>query len=194
MKYDAKLDLYYDGRNHRYIDGGTGAVIPSVTQIVRAMLPNKYAGVDPFILARAAEYGNKIHDIAESFALGDDKKAWEMVKTPLEFKAADNAYRLLKKLSGDVTAEQTVRNGNHYAGRYDLLIGDVLIDIKTTSRLDYDALYWQLGLYAECIQPRPKTAVLWLPKHGACKFEYVESATAEEVEMMVLRYELDNTE
>lgn len=194
MKYDKANDLYYDGRNHRYIDGSTGAVIPSVTQIVRAMTPNTYAGIEPAILEQAARYGNKIHDIAEALALGDDAKAWGMVDGSHEYKAAGDANRLLSKLSGDVSAEVTVRNGMKYAGRYDLLIGDTLIDIKTTAKLNYTSLYWQLGMYAACFEQRPRTAVLWLPKHRKAKLEYIDAATVEEIEMLVMRYEIETSE
>ena len=197
MIYDAETDLYYDDRRHAYIDGETGAVLPSVTQIVGILEPTKYAGIDSEVLARAAAYGNKIHRIAELMADGDEAEAYAMINTPEELHAAEAARRLLKdNIHGIVLSERMIRNGNKYAGRYDLLTnnGALLIDIKTTSKLDRNALYWQLGLYAACFEVRPKTAVLWLPKRGKPVFEYMDAATPEEVEALVLRYEINIAE
>ena len=197
MIYDAEIDLYYDDRRHKYIDGQTGAVLPSVTQIINILEPDKYGGIDADVLARAAAYGNKIHAIVELMAAGDEAEAYATVNTPEELHAAEAARKLLKEhIHGVVTSEKMIRNGNHYAGRYDLLTnnGALLIDIKTTSRLDRSALYWQLGLYAACFEVRPKTAVLWLPKRGKPTFEIMEAATPEEVEALVFRYEINIAE
>lgn len=198
MIYDEFTDTYYNDRTHRYIDGETGVVIPSVTQILRILAPDKYSNVDPVVLANAAAYGNKIHAMAELIAKGAVTDAYGMVQTPEEYAAAEAARKLFKDngVGSIVSAEKIVRNGNKYAGRYDLLTNDgtLLIDIKTTAKLDREALYWQLGMYAECLPERPQTAVLWLPRKGKALFERMDAATKEEVEALVLRYEIDIAE
>ena len=43
-----------------------GVIIPSVSEILHFIFPNKYAGIDKEVLNKKAEYGSKIHEAIES--------------------------------------------------------------------------------------------------------------------------------
>ena len=191
ITFDKNTGIYFDDRKHIYIDADSGRILPSVTQLVNFLFPKKYADVPEEVLQAAAARGTRIHELIEKAVTGQEYEA----STPEEFNAVTDAESLLQIANIKVTAtERILRRGMDYAGRYDLLaVQDekaVLIDIKTTSKLDIDALHWQMGLYATSDNMAiDKCFALWVPKRGKAKLQEIEPATREEIAFLLMRYE-----
>ena len=47
-----------------------GVIIPSVSEILHFIFPNKYTGIDKEILDKKAEYGSKIHEAIQCIEQG----------------------------------------------------------------------------------------------------------------------------
>jgi len=80
-----------------------------------------------------------------------------------------------------------------YAGTYDCLAdilgAKVLIDIKTTYKLDLDYLSYQLSFYAMAIPEKIDALyVLWLPKKGKAKFIKIDRVPDEILKETLKRY------
>ena len=138
--------LEYDDEDHIYLCDGV--IIPSVSQIVRASFPDKYAGVAHGTLQAAAERGTAIHGIVEGYVnygvcdpLTDELRGYRFLERTYNFKAVMAEIPLLY-CEGDTPI---------FAGRMDLLIHEgnknILADIKSTATLDKRMLAVQLNLY-----------------------------------------------
>lgn len=139
------LEYFDDG--HIYLVNGMQ--VPSITQILEAVFPTKYAGVLPTTLEKAAERGTMIHAAVQKYAeTGLNEQNLEDVRN----------FRFLMK-QYDATPIRTempvILYDENYnpaaAGRLDLLLkeGDKLGigDIKTTYSLDTNYLGYQLNMY-----------------------------------------------
>ena len=142
-KSDIALEFVED--EHIYL--ANGVIVPSVTQIMQASFPDKYAGIAYSRLQAAAERGTAIHRVVEGYVNYG-------VSTPLTDEL--RGYRFLERTYGfkSVTAEMPLiycqRGKPVFAGRMDLLLDDggtTLADIKTTAILDKEWLKVQLNLY-----------------------------------------------
>ena len=148
-----------------------GVIVPSVSEILHFIFPNKYDGIDEEILNKKAEYGSKIHEAIE--CIEKDK-----ILPELDFiqEFSINQYkRLEEKCNIKVIAqEQIVHFKDKYCGRFDMTAKVngfySLCDIKTTATLDKEYLSWQLSFYELAftsmygINPFEKLYAIWLPK------------------------------
>lgn len=151
--------IIIDEANHTYSDAETGTEYTSVTQLLHKMgLAPDYDGVDPAILAKAAEYGNTVHERVEQ-ALAQGEEIPETDPLPRHWKLE--------------SSERIVSDAQYMiAGKYDLLMRDeetgkpVLVDIKCTSSPPYDYCSWQLAIYRHLLGLDEMTEchMLWLPK------------------------------
>lgn len=159
-------DVEYIDGNHQYLIDGVA--VPSVTQIVSWYFGTDYSSVDPEVLERAAEFGIQVHETIENYesvGIGEhfpEVQAWLKVKEK-------HGLKVYKQ-------EQIVAYEDMYAGRYDMLCTrkddeytPLLIDIKTTSKLNREHLALQLGLYRLALGYETDCACLWFSKDGRCE-------------------------
>lgn len=124
-----------------------GKELQGVTGILtRRLFPDKYAGVDEEVLAKAAARGTAIHRYCQIFD--------EMGIVTESCEEAVNYASMCKNLNlVPVASEYIVTDGEHYASKIDAVYygkagGVVLNDRKTTYRLDKEYVSWQLSIYA----------------------------------------------
>lgn len=132
-----------------------GILAPSVTTLIGDIwIPNKYAGVSKGVLRKAADYGNRVHELIEN-ADGDLPEWYE--RKSEEGRALKNYLRLrgIYEISIQSCEQPVAYIGDDglplYAGMYDMVgtvMGKIaLIDIKTTAKFDRSYLAYQLTLY-----------------------------------------------
>lgn len=150
-----------------------GVIIPSVSEILHFIFPNKYAGIDKEILNKKAEYGSKIHEAIECIEQGKILPELDSIQ---EF-SISQYKRLKEKYNIEVIdQEQMINFKDKYCGRFDM-IANVngfysLCDIKTTATLDKEYLSWQLSFYELAfismygVSNFDKLYAIWLPKKG----------------------------
>lgn len=143
------MKLIFDEKTHTYTDEN-GQLIPSVSEIIRNWLGNKYADIDAEVLKKAQEKGNKVHREIERYLLQDV----EPKKPTYEFKT----FKKIFKREFVATQSEKVLYGateyGAYAGTFDLLdtINGNIVDIKTNYSLDKEYVQIQLSLYAMALR------------------------------------------
>lgn len=169
-----------------------GVVLPSVTQIISEIMPNKYANVNRRVLNEKAKFGTEGHKIIECLNVSDLESAKNHVRT-IENKSLEiclrEYLRLVRKHNiKPYIHEVSVHYGYIYAGTLDM-IANVnnelsLIDIKFTSALDKEYLSWQLGMYSLALKKYmyfDKYYCLWLPKGDLGQLVEIKPKTSEEI-------------
>lgn len=137
--------LEYIDDTHSYICDGV--ILPSITQIMKIKFGNKYAGIDKFVLNRAARKGTEVHEAIERYCKKGEisnlkeVKNFIFLKKRYGFNVIDNEVPILLFKDNKPVA----------AGRLDLVLdikGSIGIgDIKRTATLDKHYLGYQLNLY-----------------------------------------------
>lgn len=137
--------LEYIDDTHSYICDGV--ILPSITQIMKIKFGNKYAGIDKFVLNRAAQKGTEVHEAIERYCKKGEisnlkeVKNFIFLKKHYGFNVIDNEVPILLFKDNKPVA----------AGRLDLVLdikGSIGIgDIKRTATLDKHYLGYQLNLY-----------------------------------------------
>lgn len=148
-----------------------GVIIPSVSEILRFIFPDKYKNVDSNVLNKKAEYGSVVHESVECLEQNKD-----LPELDLNQQFSLNQYLRIKQKNDIkvIAQEQIINYLNWYAGRFDM-IADVngelsLCDIKTTAVLDKEYLSWQLSFYELAYMTMygtnkfKKLYAIWLPK------------------------------
>ena len=173
-----------------------GVIIPSVSEILHFVFPDKYKGVPAEVLSKKAEYGTKVHEAIEVL-----EKTGEVIELDYIQKASLEQYLKLKEKYGIevIEQEEMIHFEDKYAGRFDMIAyvkGDYsLCDIKTTAELDYEYLSWQLSLYAYAYKRMypevnfKKLCSIWLPKKQIGHVVKIQKKTDEEIEELLKRYE-----
>jgi CRISPR/Cas system-associated exonuclease Cas4 (RecB family) len=70
-----------------------------------------------------------------------------------------------------------------------------LVDIKTTSKLDVEALEWQLGMYQLAYgETFEKCYCLWLPKKDLGRLVDIDPKSKEEILKVLEEYEVSKDE
>ena len=157
---------------HQYLIDGI--LVPSVTQIVEKIFPDKYKGVPDYILKAKAEYGIQIHKFIEIIEIKKPKRPIaylkkyygmnfiqeESIKQYLEIKRQFNIEVL--------EVEKIVFYKNLYCGKLDIKAKvngkKAIIDVKATSEIDKDYVSWQNSYYELADGPVEELYCLWLPK------------------------------
>lgn len=182
--------LEFDEATHTYsIDG---IVLPSVTQIISEIMPNKYANVNKRVLNEKAKFGTTGHKIIERLDVTNIENAKNLVRM-IENKSLEICIREYLRLVSKYNIkpcihEMRVRYGYIYAGTLDM-IADVnkklsLIDVKFTSALDKEYLEWQLGMYSLALNREllfDKYYCLWLPKGDLGQLVEIKPKTTDEI-------------
>lgn len=167
-------------------------VLPSVTQIISEIMPNKYANVNKRVLNEKAKFGTMGHKIIEVLDVTDLENA-KIHARAIENKSLEicirEYLRLVRKHNIKPKAhEMKVHYAYIYAGTLDM-IADVnnklsLIDIKFTSALDKEYLEWQLGMYSLALNNYvqfDKYYCLWLPKGELGQLVEIKPKNANEI-------------
>lgn len=146
--------------------------------LLRRAFPDKYADVDPEVLANAARRGTQLHEaIAFADRFGADDGADKRVLNYLRIK---EEHRLTT-----VENEYLVSDLEQYASSVDIVMendrGEVcLVDTKTTYSLDRRSVTLQLSIYRRFFErqnPELKVAhiyALWLPNRDESICQLVE--------------------
>lgn len=167
-----KSAVVFDELSHSY--SFLGNQLSGITSLLhRTLFVDKYTGISPDILAKAAEYGHNIHEqieIVDSLGVESDNPS---VQDYCKMKRENNLVPLVN--------EYLVSDEVSYASSIDIVFNDyTLADIKTTSRLDMEYLSWQLSIYAYLFEMQnpglkvPRLLAIWLPKPRYGKSTLVE--------------------
>ena len=157
-----------------------GILTPSVTTLIgNIWIPHKYDGISKTVLRKAADYGNRVHELIEH--CDDDMPEWYERRSE-EGRALRNYLRIreandIQIASSEIPVAFIGSDGlPMYAGMYDML-GTVrgkkaIIDIKTTAKYDQAYLGYQLTLYKMALEQMDESLkieegyCLHLPKKG----------------------------
>lgn len=150
---------------HLYIKDGI--VIPSVSEILHYIFPDKYKNIPKKILERKAEYGTRLHLAIQLL----EEQGIEIELNPNQRASLLQYLELKKEYNVKVLEQELIVSYEYeYAGRLDMIayVDEklCLIDIKTTYELDEEYLSWQLSYYELAYGEKfDKLYCLWLPKN-----------------------------
>lgn len=139
--------LEYIDDIHQYLVDGV--CVPSITQILKIKLGNKYQGVSTKVLNNASRKGTEVHEAIEKLCKTGEI---EDLKEVRNFIFLQKHYKF-EVLDNEVPVILFDENSNEpiAAGRLDLVLKadeDIgLADIKRTAKLDKEYLTYQLNLY-----------------------------------------------
>ena len=138
--------LEFDEATHTYYYDGIET--PSVTQMLRKVFPNKYAGIPQQVLESASQKGIAVHEAIERFEKTgeisglEELRNYRFLKRIYGFTAKENEIPIVVKIDGKVVM----------AGRLDMITeqnGQLGVeDIKRTATVDKNSLFYQLNWYA----------------------------------------------
>ena len=173
---------------HIYLKNGI--LVPSVTQILQLIFPNKYKNVDKTILNKKASFGTEGHSIIEKLDVSDiniaKNQALAIKNKDLEV-CIREYLRLVKKHKIEpLEHEKMVSYKYLFCGTLDLIANiegtRSLCDIKFTAELDKEYLSWQLGMYALALKEEfEKYYCIWLPKKELGQLVEIKPKTKEEI-------------
>ena len=137
------LEFFED--DHQYLCDGL--MIPSVTQLLAFKFGHKYDGISSSTLSEAARKGTETHSVIERYCkTGEESDLPEL----RNFKFLQKAFKF-EVVDNEVPVILWERSEPICAGRLDMVIkkdGQLgLADIKRTSVLDRDYLFYQLNIY-----------------------------------------------
>ena len=184
--------IEYVDEIHTYLYDGE--IIPSVSEILKFIFPNKYSRVPDKILNAKANYGSTIHETIENLEKGKVVSQLDYVQQA----SIDQYFKLKDKYNIEVLEqEKIIHFKDKYAGRFDM-IADIsgirsLCDIKTTAELDKEYLSWQLSLYAYAYRNMydedfEKLYAIWLPKKDLGQLVEIDRKSDLEIEEMLKEY------
>ena len=145
--FTAKINGYYVEfveEQHIYIVDGI--ILPSITQLLSKKFPDTYKHVDPDVLQRASERGTALHEQIEAFC-----RTGVMDNREVKNFAFLQKHHGFKVLSNELPVILFEHDEPVACGRIDLVIEidgkRGLADIKRTSVLNKEYLFYQLNLY-----------------------------------------------
>ena len=157
---------------HQYLINGI--LVPSVTQILEKVFPDKYKDVPKCVLEAKANYGTQIHKFIEIIETKKPKRPITYLKKYYNMgfiqEESIKQYLEIKKLFNIevLEVEKIVSYKNLYCGKLDIKAKvngkKALIDIKTTSERDELYVSWQDSYYELADEPVEELYCLWLPK------------------------------
>ena len=178
--------IEYLDEEHLYLVDGI--IVPSVTQILQKVFPNKYKDIPKWILNNKANYGTEVHKAIEDLENGkvieiDSVYVNESLKQFGRLKR-ENQMEVIEQ-------EQMIHYEYFYAGRFDMIANvngkRCLCDIKTTAELDKDYLSWQLSMYELGYGEKfDKFYCIWLPKGGLGKLVEIERLEKENIRSILI--------
>lgn len=145
------MEVVFDEKQHIYKLGNR--ILISVTRLLKKHgLSTDYSGIDAEILQKAAQKGSMIHKEIEDYikhgTIGFTKEFSDFIDIALDLRFVVKGSEVILP-AGFIPKERA----DEYicAGTADLIgytsAGAVLVDIKTTAKIDKRACAWQLSLY-----------------------------------------------
>ena len=187
-------DLTFIEETHQYLLNGV--LLPSVSEILHFIFPDKYKGVSKSTLNKKAQYGSTIHEYIEKFETG---RYDELPELNIYQKMSFKQYCILKsRFDIDVIEqEKMVHYEDYYAGRFDMIANiknkECLCDIKTTADLDIEYLSWQLSFYELAYGKRfKKLYAIWLPKRGVGRLVEIPRKNKNELIKILKKFNKEN--
>lgn len=169
-----------------------GIIVPSVSEVLHFIFPNKYSKVPKSILDRKAKYGSKVHEAIEVF-----EKTGEVIELNIyQDLSLKQYFKLKEKHKIEVLEQEQIISYNYdYCGRFDMIarIGEdlCLCDIKTTAELDLEYLSWQLSFYELATgKTFDKLYAIWLPKKELGELVEIERKPRKELLRKLEKYKL----
>lgn len=164
-----------------------GIIIPSVSEILHFIFPDKYKNVDEQTLQKKAVYGSKVHEAIECL---EQSKTLPELDENQKFSIRQWQYLKEKYNISVIIQEQMIHYGDNYAGSFDM-VANVngylsLCDIKTTATLDKEYLSWQLSFYELANESMyhtrfDKLYAIWLPKRECGQLVEIERKSRAEL-------------
>ena len=175
-------------QEHIYLVDGT--IVPSVTQIIQKIFPDKYKGISQRVLKKKAEFGTEGHKIIEELDITNKQNALERIfrisNKDLQICIREYLRLVQKHDIKPLEYEKIVAYKYLFVGRLDMTaeVGGVksLLDVKFTASLDEEYLSWQLGMYEMAYGEKfGKHYCLWLPKGKLGKLVEIHVKTEQEI-------------
>ena len=173
---------------HLYINS-LGIIIPSVSALVAFATGDDYSFIPKHILKSACDFGTDIHEAIEQYFKNGSLPTFDEPYRKL-------AFEEFLKLKDDIKnpkCEMMIDYEERYAGRIDILDGEILIDTKTNSKLNIPHLGWQMGLYAMALESKgytiKETKCLWLPKRKSGQWVDINAKSKDECLEVIEMYE-----
>ena len=186
------MEVEFIEQGHIYLVDGV--ITPSVSEILKFIFPNKYKDVPHRVLEEKALFGTHIHEAIEAY-----EKGKEPCLTDMERVTFSQYLRFKEKYQiKPIEMEMIIHYKDLYAGRLDMTAYvkglKSLIDVKTTCKLDYESLAWQLGMYKLAYGkargiPIEKCYCLWLPKKDLGQLVEIEPKNKGDILEVLDRYE-----
>lgn len=172
---------------HTYL--ANGVIIPSVSQLVAFATGDDYSFIPKHILKSACDFGTDIHEAIEQYFKNGSLPTFDEPYRKL-------AFEEFLKLKDDIKnpkCEMMIDYEERYAGRIDILDGEILIDTKTNSKLNIPHLEWQMSLYAMALESKgytiKETKCLWLPKRKSGQWVEINAKSKDECLEILELYE-----
>ena len=185
--------INFDEENHIYTV--YGKEVPSVTQILKEVFPNKYSGIPLEILQKKARYGTELHKYIEIIEKKKPKRPLAYIKRYCEpdiyqEESIKQYLKIKKENKIKVLAnEKMVFYELYYCGTLDMLAmvngKKAIIDIKTTAELDELYVSYQNSLYEMANGKVDELYCLWLPKGHLGKLVKVERIDNELLKIII---------
>ncbi|MCL1986708.1 MAG: hypothetical protein FWG64_01885 [Firmicutes bacterium] len=196
-------ELTFD--EHRHIYKLNGAIIPSVTQMMRPLSNAYYGTIDKEILQKAANRGTAVHQAIENFLLyeiDDIEPEYENYYNAFKKWPVVNNPQVIRLSDGQVATENRVYHKIfRYAGTADLIceIDDkiTLIDFKTSASIVDMLVKIQLAAYSHAYKSHgyeiEQQAIVHLKKDGTQKMLfYGNELTNTEFEVITALLQIQN--
>ena len=184
-------DLTFIEESHTYLLNGV--IVPSVSDILHFIFPDKYKGVSEITLSNKAKYGTIVHEYIEKFENG---KLDNLPDLDIYQQMSIKQYMRIKtKKDIDVLEqEKMIHFEDKYAGRFDMIANikgkRSLCDIKTTATLDIEYLSWQLSFYEMAYGERfKKLYAIWLPRKELAQLVEIPRKPKKELLKMIRKFE-----
>ena len=189
----------FNEENHIYkVDGN---IVPSVTQLLHFLFPNKYKGVPAEVLSNKANYGTEIHSLIEKvndMNITDPLDAYSLEYSDgLMINSITNYINVKNKYKFKPIAQELMVYNKYLAGRFDL-ISEMnnkicLMDIKTTYILDREYLSWQLSIYNYLNKEikAEELYAIWVPKNNDVQLIKIKFKSDKEIINLIMTYYLE---
>lgn len=186
------MNKYIEFLENEHIYLYKGYIIPSVSEILKFIFPNKYENIPFQILKEKSIFGTKVHEAIEILER-EQKLDIDALKQEIEginyiIESSIEQYLKLKKEYEIemLEQEQMVNYDGLYAGRFDMIANingiKSLCDVKTTAELDEEYLSWQLSFYQLAKgETFKKLYCIWLPKKGLGKIVEIKRKSKKEL-------------
>ena len=192
-------NLKFDEETHTYTYNGKTLI--SCTQLLaKHHLTPSYEGVDPELLKKSAEYGNRIHkEIEDYIKNGEIGESIELA----------NFISWLETSGYEIIDSEYLVNNDIVAGKVDLLLKHketnvyVIADIKTTSVVHKESVSWQLSVYNNLDEDIASLGLcLHFEKTGELELVSIPLKTTNDIERLfecerngeLFTYELENVD